>query len=516
MTLQLGAVKPLLDVQPPSAHTFGPHAIKLASNAGLILDGWQADSVCALMAVDSIGRWTCREYAEWVARQNGKGAILEARILAGLFLLNEKLITYSAHEFKTSTRAFRRIRNLIRELEKGGFIDIGEVKILSGHGTESIEILKTGQEVLFIARSKGSGRGFSGECSIIDEAFGYTDSQDDAIRPSLSAQPNRQLIFMSTPPLDGVSAKVMFRIRKRALAGKSPRLGYRDWASVDPSITLDDIGKRIDGKLMIDLDDMDLVYSANPAFGVTRINGTGLDLETVQDERDGMTDEGYARERLNIWPKEVLGVGGAIDMELWKALENELSSRQGDCAIGVEISTHRQRSSIGLYGDGENKRGHMQLVNFGRGVAWIMDKMISIRKEVNPIAIGMSKTTYESLETQLRSANFKKAEIVEGKLQFNRGDILVMSSADEAAACGHMIDAIRDETLLIKPDPTAPEVLRSAATAAELREGVDNLKWQRKGTTDITPIQACTDALFAFNKAKDNLHEEGGFFGAWR
>ena len=55
------------------------------------------------------GKWAAFETALIVPRQNGKGSILEARELAGLFLFGEQLILHSAHEFKTAQEAFRRV-----------------------------------------------------------------------------------------------------------------------------------------------------------------------------------------------------------------------------------------------------------------------------------------------------------------------------------------------------------------------------------------------------------------------
>jgi hypothetical protein len=46
-------------------------------------------------------------------RQNGKGGIIEARELWGLFIGGEKLILHSAHEFKTAKEAMRRIEELL-------------------------------------------------------------------------------------------------------------------------------------------------------------------------------------------------------------------------------------------------------------------------------------------------------------------------------------------------------------------------------------------------------------------
>jgi hypothetical protein len=50
-----------------------------------------------------------------VPRQNGKGTILEARELAGLFLLGERLLIHSAHEQDTSLEHFRRLLESDRE-----------------------------------------------------------------------------------------------------------------------------------------------------------------------------------------------------------------------------------------------------------------------------------------------------------------------------------------------------------------------------------------------------------------
>ena len=76
--------------------------------AGLELDPWQRYVLDVALRVRPDDRWAAFEVALIVARQNGKGAVLEARELAGLFLdlPDEKLILHSAHEFKTCSGAF--------------------------------------------------------------------------------------------------------------------------------------------------------------------------------------------------------------------------------------------------------------------------------------------------------------------------------------------------------------------------------------------------------------------------
>jgi phage terminase large subunit-like protein len=504
-----GANKPLLEVLPPAKDTLGEYAIDLSSKAGLILDPWQCDAVNAMMSIRDDGKWSCREYAEIVARQNGKGAILEARILAGLFLLDEKLIMYSAHQFKTSSRAFRRIRALIRNLERDGHVQPGEIKIKSGHGEESIEIIDTEQQVLFIARSKDSGRGFSGECNMIDEAYGYTDMQDEAVRPTMSAMANPQMIYTSTPPLSGDTGTVLYRIRRRALSGDSSGLGYRDWTSLPPDITLDDIDSRENGKPVVDHMDKELWKLANPAAGYRE----GLTEEWILGEAKAMGKAGFVRERMGIWPREILGVGGAIDMTKWYDLLDPDSRREGQCAVGIDIAPNRKHSAVGLYGEGSNGIDHMRLVKYAPGTSWIVAGMALIRSEINPIAWGMQRATFASLKSELRDNGFAPPE---KPGEFKHGDILVLDGSEAAAACGLVLDGIQDASFRIRPDLINPEVLNSAANGAELRMGIDNVAWSRRGKDDITPLEAVTNALWAYTSQRNNLHQKPVFFGAWR
>ena len=82
-------------------------------------------------------------------RQNGKGAILEAIELAGLFLFGEQLILHSAHEFKTAQEAFRRVLQLV---ENTDHLRKRVARVRTSHGEEGIE-LTTGARLRFVARS---------------------------------------------------------------------------------------------------------------------------------------------------------------------------------------------------------------------------------------------------------------------------------------------------------------------------------------------------------------------------
>jgi phage terminase large subunit-like protein len=81
--------------------------------AGLDLDPWQQFALHGALGERPDGKWAAFEVGIEVPRQNGKGGILEAFGLAGLFLLGEQLIIHSAHEFATAEEALERMAQIL-------------------------------------------------------------------------------------------------------------------------------------------------------------------------------------------------------------------------------------------------------------------------------------------------------------------------------------------------------------------------------------------------------------------
>src|SRR5499427_4923258 len=99
---------PRLLVAPDYRSSAGQEAIELAQLAGLYLDPWEALVLEHALGEGDDGRWAAAEVGLCVPRQNGKNAVLEARELAGLFLLDEHLTIHSAQHFKTAKEHFLR------------------------------------------------------------------------------------------------------------------------------------------------------------------------------------------------------------------------------------------------------------------------------------------------------------------------------------------------------------------------------------------------------------------------
>jgi hypothetical protein len=261
-------------------------AVQLAAIAKLRMDPWQSNYLHDSLGVRPDGKWCAFECGLIVSRQNGKGSVLEARVLAGMLLFGERLILWSAHETKTAFEAFRRCEDMFRadpELFK-------HVKTIHrSNGSEGIE-LHNGARLRFVARSKGSGRGFSADLIILDEAYALSSDQLAALIPTLATRPNPQIWYTSSPPLDGESGDQLYALRKRALAG-DPGLCWYDWGVPDVDLEMLD---------SIDLADRALWYMTNPArthAGIVMVGqlADGRYLWELIDYRDGPPDWAVAR-----------------------------------------------------------------------------------------------------------------------------------------------------------------------------------------------------------------------------
>ncbi|GAB3429861.1 hypothetical protein [Actinophytocola sediminis] len=491
--------RPRVEGYPEFRASKGELAVKLAARAGLILDPWQQESLRIMMAVRPDGRWVCRHYCEWVPRQNGKGAIIEARTLAGFLLLGEQEIVWSAHEFKTANKEFVRLKKLVRklgtEVRPGdpSLLDIPirpgqppiRVKVSSGNDNKGFTRLDTGATILFVARSDGSGRGFSGDLIVLDESFALTPEHQDAMQPTMRARPNPQVVYVSTPPLNGNSGEIMFEMRARAEAEDFKRLGYRDWGAAGD----------LDHLEQIDLDDRALWAATNPAYGIR------IDDEDVEDDRRTMTSRGgrgFARECLGIWPLPVGVAGGSIAKADWETLLDPMSTRDRSAglAIGVDLSLHRDYAAIFLFGRQPDGRGHARIVDYVAGTDWVVPRLEVLAELHEPVTIAMGRNTFTFLKTQLTAAKF--TEPVDPKKP-KRGDLAVMTAADQAAACTQLIQATRLHTFRVKPDEELPEILNDAVAGAKTRRTGETIAWAHKSEDDETsPVGAMTAARWGF------------------
>lgn len=212
-----GLQTPRLRVAPSYRVSDGPDAIEFAAGYGLVGDPWQELVVTDWMALAPDGRWACPQCGLSCPRQNGKNGCLEIRELYGTTQLAERFL-HTAHEVKTARKHFKRLLHFFDNPRK--FPDLHDLveDIRHTNGQEGI-FLNNGGSVELAARSKGSGRGWSVDVLVGDEAQDLNDDELEALLPTISASDNPQLILTGTPPKPGVVAGEVFaRMRQEALA----------------------------------------------------------------------------------------------------------------------------------------------------------------------------------------------------------------------------------------------------------------------------------------------------------
>lgn len=505
-----GADRPRIEVRPPTiTASFGPEACVLAEAAGLPPDGWQADGVDLMLSTRADGFWACRTYAELVGRQEGKSVgIGIPRVLAGLLLLGERLIMWSAHEVKTAIETFLVMRQALATLgEDAGpnliAIDDGAgghilVKVNNTNGQEGFT-LSTGQRVLFVARSKGSGRGFTGDTLIIDEAFAYTRVQQAALAPTRLARPNSQTVYLSSPPLTGASGDVLFAVRKRALSG-SARIGYRDWGS---EVELEDVARLSEVRRRRWLDDRARWAAHLPALGGRVIE------ESVEELREELDDLSFAREVLGCWPRQLhAGLGWEVIKETDWAARGVAFARFGDTfppgpvAFAVAGSwPDADHAAIAVVGGGQGGEPLVgQIVEYHPGTGWVLARLAQLVERHQPVAVVIDEggpaghliedvdaAGIDVVKPKVRGVAHASRQLLAHLHDEPTPDEADVDDPDAVAA------SATDRTPLLHFDQ--PE-LTAAAQAGGRRPLGDAWTWQRRGEVDVSPLEALSLAVW--------------------
>src|SRR5690606_36675703 len=142
------------------------------------------------------GRWTAFEVGMIVPRQNGKNVIIEARELAGLLILEDRVIIHSAHQFKTARKSFRDMERMIRYtpslfsqvLGYRGQGPTDEIRGIRQNGSELSIELQNGRKLEYQARSTGVGRSFTGDLTAPDETSDLSMDDIAAMLPTKAAR----------------------------------------------------------------------------------------------------------------------------------------------------------------------------------------------------------------------------------------------------------------------------------------------------------------------------------------
>lgn len=496
--------------------------IQWARGIGYNLDPWQEWILREGCGTRPNGKWSSFENTLIISRQNGKSAILEIRELAGMYLLGEALIIHTAHEVKTSQEQFLRISNSV--LQNPALSKRLKGKPRASHGEEAIELLPTPTLILgsgskwvhksvacrlrFLARSRGSARGFSCNCLVYDEAMILSAESVGASMPTMSAIPNSQMWLAGSAGME--DSEQLARSRKRIVHDAKDLFGA-EW-SVKPHLATCPVDRskgRASNNFIVcpDHDDRDDPISwakANPAFGYR------LSSEFTKNEMVTLSVVEFDRERLGVgqWPVED-EAWRVVSEDLFKSLRLENPGNipaAGQLAFALDVDDDGANATIAI--TWKHKDGSLVMEipkNCSRpGTGWVVERLEQLVNKYRPLAIVAPKSgPAAGLGDDLEKLWPKHHKFGSKLIRPGPGD--------EAAAFAWFVQQCKDEDKPLRhltwaEDPGVNHKLWHAVGTAETRVVGDGGKtWSRRDSeSDITAATACNLAAWGLNKKLRN------------
>ena len=403
-------------------------------------------------------------------RQNGKNGVIEIRELFGMVALGERFL-HTAHEVKTARKAFLRIASFFENPRHYPELAALAKEIRKTNGQEAV-VLTNGGSVEFIARSRGSGRGFTVDVLVCDEAQDLTDEELAALLPTISAAPggNPQVILTGTPPdpEKGQQGEVFVRVRADAVNKRDKRLAWADFGAPDGPLP--------------DITDRAKWAEWNPALGIR------LAVAEVERELALMSPETFARERAGWWGDPAAASSTAFGEGRWQdRLDADLEPEPD--ALGAAVAWDRQHASIGAARLLDDDMMAVGAVDRRPGTGWLVPELLRIQSERDCAVVVDAKGPTSDLIPAMEAAGIR---------------LTIATTSDVLDASASLYDRVQEHRLV---HPGHPDLDAAVASAAK-RDVGDRWTWARKKSTgDISMLEAITLAAWG---AKTSVYEDRG------
>jgi hypothetical protein len=457
--------------------TLGDEVADLATLAGFAPDPEQRVALDMLFALNRRGTAAVRDLAVCAPRQNLKTGFLKQAALGWLFITEQRLVVWSAHEFPTSQEAFR---DMTRLIESCPDLDREVKQIHYGNGEEAIEL--TGDRRLkFRARTKSGGRGLTGDKIVLDEAMYLKDAHMGALVPTLRAVKDPQLVLAGSAGM--VESAVWRSYRDRGRAGGDPSLGFIEFCDPKPGGCAHEPCSHAVGVEGCALDDRSRWWSCNTALG------RRITEETLASDRRSLPPPEFARETLGWW--EDPPVGSAIfDLLAWHDMADKKATLLDPVTFSVEIPLDRSRAFIGSAGPSSNGRTQVEIAHVAGGTEWVVPWL---ERNRGPVVVDGGNEA-ASLIPAMEKAGLKVHKV---------------NGAERAQACGTFFDHAQQRRLSHLDDPEVTAAMASAAWRES--EGARSFS-RRRSAGDIAALYAVTLALHGMTSGTSgpSVYEERG------
>jgi phage terminase large subunit-like protein len=463
------SLAPTYSTLPEYAYTYGPEVASLCDKVGFTPDANQAAILDATFAVGRDGKPAAFEVVVIAPRQNIKTGVEKMAALGWLYLLERRLVMWSAHEFDTAAESFRDLTELV---EGSDFLSRQLKKIYRGDGRECIETVSG--RLRFKARTKAAGRGLSGDDSIIDEAFALKAVHTGALLPTMLARPLAQVMYGSSSGM--FDSTILRGLRDRGRRGDE-RLAYFEWS--DPNEHKGCADEDCDHHVLrvgCALDDRERWWATNPTLG------DRIDEESIASLRRTLPPEEFARECLGWWDEPSVAES-PLTVEAWQARADPDAAPVGDLVFGVDVGPGMGAAAIVAVGSNRV----VEVIDRRVGAGWVASRLAQLVADHEPVAVVYDPAgPIRGLLPDLVKAGL---------------DLVPIEARESISACGALIQAVNENHLTHRGEPE----FDAAVAGARLRAVGDGNKWSRKDSSvDITPLVALTVAWWhAMNEEPD-------------
>jgi hypothetical protein len=490
---------------PPRIGSYGDEVVDLARMAGREVDAEQALAIDAMCSYGPGGRWLALEQCIVEARQNGKtNGVLVPITLADMFLWEADELTWTAHLFKTTRKAFN---EFVRCIEFSAELSRRVKRVNVSHGEESIE-LTSGALLQFLARSQGGGRGLSGKRVVFDEALILSASAMGALLPTLSTRPNAQVTYGSSA--GNLGSKHLRSLRNRGRADRDPSLVWVEWCDdgswEDPPCRYGKECSHLYGVEGCALDDEARWARANHTAGKR------ITFEYIRAERRTLEPREFGRERCGWWedpPTE--DESKAIDAERWASLADPgAPAPTGAVALALDVPSDRSSTAVTVTWHTGVRLMVMLLVLPGTSKAVSKVRALCLEHEVADVSLhagGPAGSFVAELENDWTD---DAGELHDGL------NVHTVSTADLAKATGAFLDLIgppKDDHGNVLPDDKplghlGQLELDAAVRVAETRKLGDAKIWNLGDELgNIAPLRAASLSTWGYIRYAGNLPE---------
>lgn len=393
--IRIGSQKPRIDIYNDGLIIEAKEAIRLTKDFGNELFLWQRDTLMRWLAVDENGLLVNRTCGLEVPRQNGKTELIRVRIIYGIVSRGEHIV-FTAQSDDTAETVKKRVFDFFYDNDDPHIKDLLAPKFRKKRldSYNYIELV-TGGRVKFTTRTRVTGLGTTNDVLIHDEAQEMTDTQAEALSPSVSASAlgNPQIIYIGTPPEPSGVGMIFRTIRDKALSRKT-NICWREWGVEN----------------MHDPNDVNAWYDTNPSLNLTILESTVRDVDLVSLT----SEDSFNRQRLGWWS----GVESkrAITDEQWERLVTPkvVLPATPQLVYAVKIAPDRGDMTLSVGVDMGDEVIHVEVIKsepFGNGHKWLIDFLAERWKKANGIIID-GWYGKQIIEEDLKTAGVKANRII--------------------------------------------------------------------------------------------------------